>query len=114
MKNGLAEFVVWLKDGQSVKINDIVYNTAYEITEGGNDGYNVTAKVEGKDITGSYADKKTTDDGLIDDATVTYTNHKDTTTPTGISLQSGVAFFGLVLAMGMMMLMFVGKRKEQN
>ena len=52
--------------------------------------------------------------GMTGNAELTYINTKTLTTPTGISLQSGVAFFGLVLAMGMMMLMFVGKRKEQN
>lgn len=114
VKNGYVEFVVWLKDGQSVKINDIIYNTAYEITEAGNDGYGVSAVVSGGDVTGTYAAMKTTDDGLIDNATVTYTNTKSTEVPTGISLQTGVAFFGFVLAMGMMVLMFVGKRKEQN
>ena len=90
-------FRLWLKHNQSVVINDIVYGSTYTITD--------TASGKGMTVT---------DSSMEANALVTYTNTKSTQVPTGISLQSGVAFFGLVLAMGMMMLLFVGKRKEQN
>lgn len=117
---------VWLKHGQSVTIHDLIYGTQYTITEGlfdgqtgYNAGYTVTATTEkGNDISGAVdsADPNTVKDtdGLKDSARVDYTNTKELDVPTGISLQSGAAFFGIVLAMGMMVLLFVGKRKEQN
>lgn len=118
-------FTIWLKDGQTVKIPGLVGGASYTVNERNNDGYTVTASVtDGHDdgftfTTGTDAEtgKPTyvsADDKLTASTVVTYKNVKNTTVPTGISLQSGVAFFGLVLAMGMMMLMFVGKRKEQN
>lgn len=108
-------FRLWLKHNQSVTINDIVFGSTYTITESGNDGYTVTAAVTDQDTTGKLEGMTTSDtDGLSGNAIVTYTNTKSTTVPTGISLQSGVAFFGFALAMGMMVLLFVGKRKEQN
>lgn len=109
------EFDIWLKSGETVTIHDMIYNTKYTVEEMKNSGYTVTARVEGSDTTGQWDQKNTvTDTGLTGDATLKYTNHKQTDVPTGISLEAGVAFFGIVLAMGMMMLMFVGKRKEQN
>ena len=113
--NGVGSFTIWLKHGQSVTINDMIYGTSYSIVEDGNSGYDVSAEVtdghrEGFNFEGYTA----TDESLEENATVTFTNEKENEVPTGISLQTGVAFFGFVLAMGMMMLMFVGKRKEQN
>lgn len=108
-------FRLWLKHGQSVTISDIVFGSTYNVTENGNAGYTVTAAVSGQDTTGKVSGMTTSDeDGLVDNAIVTYTNIKSTEVPTGISLQSGAAFFGIVLAMGMMVLLFVGKRREQN
>lgn len=122
--SGEKTFTVWLKHNQAVVINDLIYGTQYTITEGlfdgktgYNDGYDVSVLVTGPEGSGAVdpADKNTVKDSSItDSATVAYTNTKEAVTQTGINLQSGVAFFGLVLAMGMMMLMFVGKRKEQN
>ena len=111
---GVAQVEIWLKHGQSVTIKDMIYGTKYSITESNNTGYTVSATATGHTDGFSYADNTATDDDLIESATVTYKNTKSTEVPTGISLQSGVAFFGLVLAMGMMVLLFVGKRKEQN
>lgn len=116
--NGVGSFVIWLKHGQSVTINDMIYGTSYSIVEAGNAGYtSVEAEVtDGHNKGFSYNASTYTaaDDMLEENATVTFTNTKTTEVPTGISLEAGVAFFGIVLAMGMMMLMFVGKRKEQN
>lgn len=115
---GVGSFVIWLKHGQSVTINDMIYGTSYSIVEGGNAGYTtVEAKVtDGHSTDFSYTASTYTaaDASLEENATVTFTNTKTTEVPTGISLQSGVAFFGFALAMGMMVLLFVGKRKEQN
>lgn len=107
-------FYLWLKHGQSVTINDMVFGSKYEITESGNDGYTVSAAVTGEDTDGSYANYVTTDNALNGNATVTYTNTKSTEVPTGIVLQSGAAFAGMILAMGLVVMMFIGKRKEEN
>lgn len=107
-------FRLWLKHGQSVTINDMVYGSSYTITEGGNAGYTVNAVVTGDDSDGVYDNYVTNDISMTGNVTVTYTNVKRTEVPTGIDLQSGVAFAGIILAMGMMVLLFVGKRKEQT
>lgn len=117
-----SSVTVWLKHEQSVTIKDLIYGSQYTIVEGlydgktgYNDGYTVSADVSQGADKGSYDGQNTvTDTSMEDSANVAYTNTKTAVTPTGINLQSGIAFFGLVLAMGMMMLMFVGKRKEQN
>ena len=115
---GYNSVTLWLKAGETVTIQDIIYGTSYKIVEEANynKGYDVDATVAGEDQDGQYtkATYTTEDSSMIGNAEVTYTNHKETTVPTGINLQSGTAFFGLVLAMGMMVLLFVGKRKEQN
>lgn len=105
---------LWLKHNQSVTISDLIYGTKYTIVEGGNDGYTVSATATGHTDGFTFSGNTAEDGKLEESATVAYTNTKEFDTPTGISLQSGVAFFGIVLAMGMMVLMFVGKRKEQN
>lgn len=117
LSNGeTGTFTLWLKHGQSVTIKNLVYGTHYTITEGGNAGYTVKSTITTTETEGTLTQggNDTADTKMTADATVAYLNTKDVAAPTGISLQSGVAFFGLVLAMGMMMLMFVGKRKEQN
>ena len=107
-----GEFTLWLKHGQSVTIKDMVYGTEYYIVEGGNDGYTVSATATGHTDGFTYADMKAADDSLTDNAIVSYTNTKSATVPTGIVLQSGAAFAGIVLAMAMMAVVFTGKRKE--
>jgi len=114
--NGQANLVVWLKHGQSVTIKDIVYGSKYTIVESENTGYVVSATDDtGADKDGEYDSATFTqeDERLTDDAIVVYTNEKKVTTPTGIDLQSGAAFAGFILAMGLMIVMFIGKRKEQ-
>lgn len=107
-------FELWLKHGQSVTIHDMVYGTEYSITEGNNDGYTVTAAVSGHAEGFSYADKTAEDNELTDNATVAFTNVKNTEVPTGVVLQSGSAFAGIILALGLVCVMFIGKRKEEN
>ena len=114
VENGNAEFTIWLKHGQSVTINDMVYGTDYTIVEGGNAGYTVSAAVTGADNSGKFEGYTTKDESLTDNAIVSYTNTKSAEVPTGIVLQSGASFAGIILAMGLMIMMLIGKRKEQN
>ena len=120
-ENRVSDYKGWLKHGQSVTIKDLIYGSNYTITEGMynnttgyNDGYSVAVDVTQGADSNHYDNQNTVNGKLEETATAAYTNHKDAITPTGISLQSGVAFFGFALAMGMMVLLFVGKRKEQN
>lgn len=101
---------VWLKHGQSFKIEQLPYNTAYSITESNNDGYTVTIDNAGTTVNGNTAT------GTITDAakTVAYTNNKDTTPPTGILLQYGAPIAGVLLVAGLLAVLFATKRRKEQ
>ena len=109
---------LWLKDGQSVKIPNLPYGTAYTIleVEAEREGYTIE-KIEVSDTTAGATintSKGEVSDGSLDKtATVTYTNDKTATVPTGIELETTAPIVGMILAMAMLALMFVGKRKEE-
>ena len=77
-------------------------------------GVGVSAAVTGADNSGKFEGYTTKDESLTDNAIVSYTNTKSAEVPTGIVLQSGASFAGIILAMGLMIMMLIGKRKEQN
>lgn len=115
--NSQSTITVWLRHGQTFKIEDLPYGTSYTVTESANVGYDTPTTVVTGDNTNSTAndiasgtDKTVTDSSLTADTTVQYTNHKDADVPTGISLSSGAAIMGILLALGLLVLAFVPKR----
>ena len=115
---------VWLKNGDSFKINDLPYGSSYKITE-----------TIVQDYVPSYAasgtDKNTNDsptaagtaiadsgDGIVqdtflkDDAKIDYTNTKEAITPTGIVTEAGAPVMGILLAAGLFMIMVITKRRK--
>lgn len=111
-KNSSASVELWLKHGQTAIISDLLSGTAYTIVESENDGYEVTSTVIG-DTTEATADGETVSDTSMQiSSTVTYTNKKDATVPTGVTLQTAAPVAGMMLALAMLALLFVGKRKE--
>lgn len=115
--NSQTKITVWLRHGQTFTINDLPYGTSYTVIESENDGYDKTTTVVDGDNTNIEANdikngngNTVTDSSLTDDTTVQYTNHKDADVPTGISLSSGAAIMGILLALGLLALAFVPKR----
>lgn len=104
-------FSVWLKDDESIVIKDLLFNTTYSITEVVPQGYTTTPTVN--DLTAKVSAATVSDDQLTQSATVTYTNNKNAAVPTGIELETAAPIVGMILAMAMLALLFVGKRKEE-
>ncbi|MBR2719227.1 MAG: hypothetical protein IKB78_08035 [Clostridia bacterium] len=103
---------LWLKNDQTAIFKDLVFGTAYSITESANDGYTVTTAVDG-DTEDVKKENATVSDGSLEQSTtVAYTNTKEATVPTGIDLQTGAPIMGLLMAAAMMLMLFAGKRKE--
>lgn len=106
--------VLWLKHGQNAIINDLLFGTSYVITESENIGYNVGTVVTGdtNGVTKAVDNKEVRDTSLEEATTVAYTNEKKATVPTGIDLQTGAPIMGLLMAASMLLMLFIGKRKE--
>lgn len=110
--NGAGTVELWLKHGQTVTIKNMLYGTAYTITESANTGYTVKSSVNG-DTTDITADGATASDtSLTASSTVTFTNDKQAVVPTGVILNTGAPIMGLLLAAALLVLVLGGKRKE--
>lgn len=103
---------LWLKHGQTAVIEDLLFGTAYTITESENTGYTVTSAITG-DATGTTADGATASDTSLEVTSyAAFTNNKEAVVPTGVTLQSTLPVIGIVLAMGLMAVAVLGKKKE--
>lgn len=117
--NGAASNVeIWLKHGQSVKIPNLPFGTKYTIQEDASysSGYEITDLDVTGDASGINVSKENgsaSDGSLQATTTVAYTNEKNATVPTGIELETAAPIVGMILAMAMLALLFVGKRKEE-
>ncbi len=105
---------LWLKHGQSVTINNMLSGTSCTIIESDNEGYSVENSV----TVGSSSATKTEGSqvsiaSITASTTVAYTNTKEPQIPTGIELETAAPIVGMILAMAMLALLFVGKRKEE-
>lgn len=102
-------FDLWLKHGQEATIENLVFDTGYTITETANTGYDVSWTVNN-----SAATESSTATGTLTDtaAAIAFTNNKQSEVPTGIELQTIAPIMGILLAAGMMMILFAGKKKE--
>lgn len=113
LEGGKATVELWLKHNQMAKIVGLLYGTSYTVVESENAGYEVTSVITG-DTADITADGPTAGDtSLQSDSIVAFTNNKEATVPTGIVLESGAPIFGILLAMGLMLVMFIGKRREE-
>lgn len=117
--NSTSTITVWLRHGQTFKIEALPYGTSYTVTESANEGYTVTTAVSGDNTNAAANDIATgtgatvTDSSLTANATVQYTNNKDADVPTGINLPNGAAIMGILIAMSLLTLAFVSKRKGE-
>lgn len=112
--NGEGTVELWIKHGQSIVIKDLIYGTSYTVVESVNTGYTVTSAIISGDTADAAANGATVSDtGLTSSTTVSYTNEKSTAVPTGIELETAAPIVGMMLAMALLALLFVGKRKEE-
>ena len=105
---------LWLKDGQTVVISGLMYGTGYTIVESSN-GYTVDSIVQTDTQSGATLTTTTataTDSSMINNNTITYTNKKDAVIPTGITLNTAAPVMGILLAMSLLAVLYIGKRKE--
>ena len=94
------EIAVWLKGGQKIIFEALPDNTIYSVTEDADTakGYTMTGSVSG--IT------------LDLDRTVAIVNTKTATTPTGIILQAAAPVAGIVLALALLAVVMLSKKRS--
>ena len=109
-----AQVSFWMKHGEAAKIADLLYGTEYTIVESENAGYEVTSVTTGDTLVKESGAATVSDTSLEVNTTVAFTNNKEATVPTGIVLESGAPIYGLLLAMDLAVVMFIGKRKEED
>ena len=112
--NSEASVELWLKHGQTAKISGLLYGTSYTIVESENAGYDVESEITGDTTETQAEDATVSDNSLQADTTVTFTNNKVATVPTGIVLESGAPIYGLLLAVGLAVVLFISTRKEKK
>ena len=107
-----AETVFYLKHGEKISIGNIPYGVTYTVTEEAVSGYTTTAKIGNTDVdltqgnpSGSIAAASTT---------VAYTNTKEGTPDTGVSLDTLPYVLVLALAGAGLVLMIARKRRVQD
>lgn len=126
LASGSNTVKVWLKHGDSFKINDLPYGSSYKITEtivtdyvpsytasGTDRNTNDTPSTAGDAIVDS-GDGIVQDTFLKDDAKVDYVNTKEAITPTGIVTEIGAPIMGILLAAGLCMIMVATKRRKEQ
>lgn len=119
-----APVTVYLKHDQKVTIKDLPEGVTYTITESGvnngtnGDGYSVSAAVTGDTegvnnqaaVNGMISDTSLGKDGAV----VTYTNTKNTITPTGILLQFGPPTAAFLLAVIGIAAVMINRRRRES
>ena len=120
MTGGQATTItVWLKHGQTFKIEDLPYGSSYTVTETAT-GYTATYTVSGDNTNSSANDiasgsgTSVSDSSVTADSTVQFTNNKEATPPTGIDTRSAASVMGLIFASVLLVLVFAPKRREEN
>lgn len=111
-EKGTATVNYYLKDNQSIVIQGLTATTKYQITETdySGDGYTTTYKLDGgAAATGNTFDAESMGSG---NHTVTFTNNKEGTVPTGIILESApYLILGVVVIAGAVALFVTGRRR---
>lgn len=114
---GSVSGTYYLKSGQSIVIQGLTSETAYTITETGYsaDGYTTTYAIDGGDpvISSATPSKNNTMNGA--DHTVTFTNTKNGTVPTGILLETApYLILGAVVIVGLVVLFATRRRRTRE
>ena len=96
-----VDYAFQLKDGESIKVENLSTNDTYTVTEveSGQDGYTTTGEV------------KTATAMANEDTTVTITNNKDAVTPTGIIMSYG-PYIAMIAAAAVLAFVFLRRKEE--
>lgn len=116
-EDGSVTATYYLKHGQSIVIQGLTSKTAYTITETGYsaDGYTTTYVIDsGEAVTGNATPSENNTMGGYDH-TVTFTNHKQGTVPTGILLETApYLILGAVVVAGLVVLFATRRRRTRE
>ena len=102
---------LWMKHDKTAIITDLTYGTSYTITETA-EGYEASYSCTEGTTTTSGTGTSVSDTSIQADTTVTFTNNKSITVPTGITLNTAAPVMGILLAMSLLAVLYIGKRKE--
>ena len=113
---GSVTAVYYLKDGQSITIHGLTPATTYAISEASYaaDGYTTKYKIDaGTDVEGNSFNEAQT--MRTDNHTVTFTNSKSGTVPTGILLETApYLILGAVVVAGLVVLFATRRRRTRE
>lgn len=120
---GRAVFTFWLKDGEQIKLENIPtgpntnpthYQIVETITGSNTTGYTTTyVATTGSDvINGSGLDTGVKDLSDTDSTRVVFKNDKASTVPTGIILQVAAPVAGIVLALALLAVVMLSKKRS--
>ena len=115
---GLATFDVYLKNGETVKLNGLTADAKYTITETSED-YNATAKKDNNGLTLTHNDQNHTDaiaeQTLTDNDEITFINNREGVVPTGLfhNNRTQLTIGGIALASAAIAIV-VTKRRKHN
>ena len=120
---------VWLKHGQTFKIEGLPFGSYYSVTEtaasaaGYETKYTITGdttNIQSNDLVINWDEVTPTSGVTVTDkelkasTTVTVENIRNITPPTGIELENGAPFIGVILAMILLGFVFVPNRREER
>lgn len=113
-EDGTASFDVWLKDQETIVVENFPQTGVFNISESENTGYTVTyAYDDGTQHTGSGNDVQVTMPSGSN-LRVVYKNDKASTTPTGILLEVAAPAAGILIAAGLGAIVVATKRKKDE
>ena len=115
---GAATFDVYLKNGETVKLNGLTADAKYTITETSED-YKATAKKDNKELNLTHEDQNHTDgteeQTLTDNDDIVFINDREGVVPTGVfhNNRTQLTIGGIALASAAIAIV-VTKRRKQN
>ena len=116
-ENRTVTATYYLKHGQSIKIQGLTEDTEYTISETSYsaDGYTTTYKIDnGTEVTSNATPSENNTMGTADH-TVTFTNTKNGTVPTGILLETApYLILGAVVVVGLVVLFATRRRRTRE
>lgn len=116
-EDGSVTGTYYLKSGQSIKIQGLTEDTKYTISETSYsaDGYTTTYKIDnGTEVTSNATPSENNAMGTADH-TVTFTNHKEGSVPTGILLETApYLILGAVVVAGLVVLFATRRRRTRE
>lgn len=115
--NGKAEGIFWLKDDELVTLSNIPIgstDTQWQIKEEANDGYTVryTTQIGSVGTTEDSSDTGVNPLSKTDTTRIVFRNDKASTVPTGIILQVAAPVAGIVLALALLAVVMLSKKRS--